>query len=686
MKRILPFALLVVALLSVYLLSPWSPVKSSLFVGGHRHHCAAECLPELYVEGEEALRSDDLATGRRYAAKGQQEARDSDEYYRYVVLEAKCHFYNMQADSFLMTHRRLKQYLQRQQREDIELKMLQVECDMQMGVYLTKMAGLADSAQAYNFKALRLAEQLSCYDNDRLLILNNIADAYKQMGHYDKCIEYYNAAMELGDTLGMSVSTRIALTSGIASAYSALHSFQESDMWWNRLKQLEPQMSKGEHFNYLNNRGNDYYLQEDYEQSLGYFLRLDSLTKDDPDMLWERMFCFCNLSGVYIKMGKTDLALPLLEQAERFFTEQNQPVPLFYLTTQRIEMALLRHNLAEAGRLASENPTPSWMIPEQVMLRQEILIRLYEQTQQWQLLADQLKHYHELKTAIAGENVRMRLAETLMRYEHEKSEMTKQRLMEEREELFRWTLASLIAAVLLVILLCVVILQKRREEKMKDALTKSRIQSLRMETVRNRITPHFIGNALSAEMMAQAEGHEVDFDAIVELLHRGIELTGTELTTLSDELEFIGFYCDIESRSIGPDFHYEATVAADVDPQHVTLPAMSVQILVENAIKHGLKRKSPVAGQRRSVCVSVARKGAATLVEVRDNGVGLMADWQKKERTGLRVIHQTLDMLNEQNKEQIGFGLENSTGPAGVTGCRAWLLLPDHYEYKLKTV
>ena len=52
MKRILPFALLVVALLSVYLLSPWSPVKSSLFVG--RQLCP-EGAPALTARASQPL-------------------------------------------------------------------------------------------------------------------------------------------------------------------------------------------------------------------------------------------------------------------------------------------------------------------------------------------------------------------------------------------------------------------------------------------------------------------------------------------------------------------------------------------------------------------------------------------------------------------------------------------------------
>ena len=594
-------------------------------------------------------------------------------------------FTTMKTDSFLMAHRQLKQYLARSKKNTEAQKMLEIEAEMQLGVYYAKMVGLMDSAQLHNQQALRLAQQSPSYDRSRLMILCNMADAYKQMGRYDQCIAYFNKAYELGDSLGISDDTRITIASGVASAYSSMKSFEQSDIWWNRAEQLMPKMSKVQLFNYLNNRGNNLFLQEKYAESLDYFLRLDSIIKDDPSMIWERMFEHCNLSGLYIKLGQADKAKPILEETERFFTEQQQPIPLFYLTTQRIEIALQEKDYALAQRLADENETPDWMIPDQTMLRQEVLINLYEKTGEWKKKAMTQQSYYGLRDSIANNNLKMYLALTQIVYEHERNLIKKQKQIDQKEEDFRWTLALLIGSIVIIILLSTIIVQKVREARLKESVTKNQIQSLRMEVVRNRITPHFIGNVLSAELMAQAEGREVNLNGIVELLHRGIEFTGTEQTTLHDELEFIEFYCNIESRNIGPDFCYETQIAPDVDTNKVILPAMTVQILVENSLKHGLRAKKPQPGTQRKVTVKTSRKEAATLIEILDNGIGLPEEWQKRMRTGLKAIYQMLIVLNEQNRNQIDFGMENRTDQPGTTGCHAWLLLPDDYDYKLKT-
>ena len=48
--------------------------------------------------------------------------------------------------------------------------------------------------------------------------------------------------------------------------------------------------------------------------------------------------------------------------------------------------------------------------------------------------------------------------------------------------------------------------------------------------------------------------------------------------------------------------------------------------------------------------------------------------------TGIRIIKQTIQMLNEKNRQQITFGIESPEGGRGK-GCRSWIMLPDDYDY-----
>jgi LytS/YehU family sensor histidine kinase len=271
----------------------------------------------------------------------------------------------------------------------------------------------------------------------------------------------------------------------------------------------------------------------------------------------------------------------------------------------------------------------------------------------------------------------------MMKQDHELHQIEHQRQLERMSLSLKWAVALAVALVAVIVLLVVVIVQRQRERRLREQSMRNRITSLRMETVRNRITPHFMGNALTAEMLAQMEGREVNLNELVQLLHRGSEMTGTEQTTLDEELEFIEFYCGVEKRTIGPDFEFRQELAPDVAPNKVVLPAMFLQILVENALKHGLKPKPRQAGRKRMVLVKATKCDGGTLVEVLDNGIGLAHEGKFIAHTGLKVVIETMQLLNEQNSRQMGFELHNCDQLTGDTGCCASLFLPDDYRYTI---
>jgi LytS/YehU family sensor histidine kinase len=232
---------------------------------------------------------------------------------------------------------------------------------------------------------------------------------------------------------------------------------------------------------------------------------------------------------------------------------------------------------------------------------------------------------------------------------------------------------SLVVALLAIGLLCVLIWEWRRRQKLHNMEVRQQIVGMRMENTRNRITPHFIYNALTHEMLAQMEGRKVNLESLTQLLRRGIEQADMLETTLAEELSFVDYYVDIERQQMPLALFYEKEIGEKVNLQAVKLPAMTIQIYVENAIKHGLKRQGGM------LTIRVSRKENATLVEVIDNGQGLNSTYQ--EHTGMRVVRQTIQMLNERNQQQITFGIGNIPD-----GCRSWLLLPDDYNYNFTKI
>ena len=222
-------------------------------------------------------------------------------------------------------------------------------------------------------------------------------------------------------------------------------------------------------------------------------------------------------------------------------------------------------------------------------------------------------------------------------------------------------------------------MQKKDSKGRYRRLTQQQeLMETRLTNVRNRLSPHFIYNALSHEQLAQMDGKAVNFDTLIQLLRRGLAMADTLQTSLQQELAFVDYYVAIEGQSLGGDFIYNKVIDEGIDTAQVFLPSMTLQIFAENAIKHGLRPMATDSGRKGTMrlTIRVSRQGDATLVEVLDNGGGLRGNINGSEHTGLRVVRQTVQLLNEHNATPIDFGIgnwqEESEG-----GCRAWILLPD---------
>ena len=108
---------------------------------------------------------------------------------------------------------------------------------------------------------------------------------------------------------------------------------------------------------------------------------------------------------------------------------------------------------------------------------------------------------------------------------------------------------------------------------------------------------------------------------------------------------------------------------------------MFIQIPVENAIKHGLRQKE---GEKR-LSISIQKEEASTIIRIQDNGGGFSAPRSNTDNTGLglKIITQTICMLNENNKVKLDLSIHNITTETGEAGSEVQLVIPDNYSYQL---
>ncbi|MGH9827690.1 MAG: histidine kinase, partial [Blastocatellia bacterium] len=152
------------------------------------------------------------------------------------------------------------------------------------------------------------------------------------------------------------------------------------------------------------------------------------------------------------------------------------------------------------------------------------------------------------------------------------------------------------------------------EQELRKLATQAELKALRAQ-----IDPHFFFNALNsvAALIADdPESAERLIEDISELFRHAFR-PNREFVTLEQELELVDTYLQVESARLGERFKFEKLV--DADTLELRIPALSIQPLVENAVKHGISKSSGAGRLVLSVTVLEDR----LVVCVSDSGIGI---------------------------------------------------------------
>lgn len=138
----------------------------------------------------------------------------------------------------------------------------------------------------------------------------------------------------------------------------------------------------------------------------------------------------------------------------------------------------------------------------------------------------------------------------------------------------------------IVVSLYVSNLQERlRREKVSRLAVESYLRSLK-----SQLSPHFLFNVLNAVAELVRKDPNVAEDALLKLSeYYRFVLNSPQVWSLADEVSFIESYVELQRRIL-VDAPFEFTTRISGDLSQVVVPAMILQPLVENAIRHGIRR------------------------------------------------------------------------------------------------
>jgi sensor histidine kinase YesM len=160
---------------------------------------------------------------------------------------------------------------------------------------------------------------------------------------------------------------------------------------------------------------------------------------------------------------------------------------------------------------------------------------------------------------------------------------------------------------------------ERERERSRVAELQRQAADAQLRSLQAQIEPHFLFNTLANVVslidIAPDRARQM-LERLIDLLRASLAASRTERTTLGQEVALVAAYLEILSIRMGERLRFSIDVPAELASARV--PPLSLQPLVENAIRHGLEPK--VDGG--SVRLVARNSGGVLQLDVEDDGLG----------------------------------------------------------------
>lgn len=545
------------------------------------------------------------------------------------------------------------------------------------GYYNHKFHYNPHSTIRYYSKACALLDKSDTKDNAPD-VCANLGDAYVAVNDMPHAAYWYRRALFLSDSLNLPYDNRLSLNMGLGRIYLNLGDFEAARRCYADTDRNFDRMPLNMKLYFLNNYGNYYYYTKDYAKSLGVFMRLKRLLEaQHMDDSYEMYLCKINMADTYFNLGDTGKARPYLDEAAAFFSKIGDETGTYYANTIKIGMALKRGDNAGVKNILDNEHIKTTIDFNLSNIRQDYMRDYYVRK------GDYRNAYLNLKEAVSRNDSlkhnlsRMRTSEIMMRHAQDTMQLHLKLKMQEKDAHIRkarWALAFGLMIIAILVLITVSILIYSRKRRLQ---TQMQLMNLKLASARNLISPHFIFNVLNNRISENSGTDEKALVNLANLIRANLNLSGRPYVSLKEELDFVRHYVEVLQADSRDNISFTTETPPDSTLRNIMIPSMFIQILVENALKHGLKGRH---GDKR-LSISVKTGNGRYTVSVTDNGTGFDIRHRNNNSTGtgLKVIRSTISILNRMNKRKMRLSIRNLHDPQGrITGCEATF---ESYEY-----
>lgn len=192
--------------------------------------------------------------------------------------------------------------------------------------------------------------------------------------------------------------------------------------------------------------------------------------------------------------------------------------------------------------------------------------------------------------------------------------------------------------------------------KRKNAIKRERqayeVTNLQLSNIKSQLNPHFIFNVMNHVGASIVKNEREDaydyFVKLSQLIRENLKESEKPVKTLETELAFIQKYLGLQKYRFGERLQFITKIDEAIDKQ-MLVPRMCLQILVENAVKHGLESLRKVG----ELTIFGKKEEAGIVLGVADNGKGFSKKISSEGNgKGLESLIKILKIYNAYNEKE----------------------------------
>lgn len=249
-------------------------------------------------------------------------------------------------------------------------------------------------------------------------------------------------------------------------------------------------------------------------------------------------------------------------------------------------------------------------------------------------------------------------------------------------------------------------LEEKIEERTKEILEKTReleaqkewqlktefehkLAQAEMMALRAQMNPHFLFNCMNAIkhliLTKDEKSAAIYLSKFSKLLRLILHYSKENSISLSQELEALQLYLELEKSRFGDEFQYALEIDEEIDLDYIQVPPLLLQPFVENAIWHGIMNSQQ---SDKTVFVKINETDQGFHFVIEDNGIGrkksaLMKSGSlvKTKSYGMEITHERIELFNKNFGSAISLNISDRNKELEETGTVVEILYNhNHYD------